>query len=429
MDTVVEFDLDGDFTHMTPQPEDSRHPLPPHHRLTRSATSPPAFHPFRLKEPAVVQSRVHDSILRGFTSTSDVLTQGTPIRGREDGMGRSLDGQSASAVETGAVGVREMPGEFKEDFPSQGQETREAEGETLEEPGQMAASESRTSCAPASASGSTETAMLSEKQLGKLPALESQQRALEAGSGSAVDQTHKTDDDELTGNQLHIFQPRPRRVRIRPKKALQNWEVISAVVGSLPPLAFAACRTISQYGLGLANTRQLDTHDDTVSGAGEQEKVERRVLRPVPVIEQGISFPRLYDPADMCTLLFSTRGYEESNMLASHIRLCGLQARPEKWTLLSMADRHSSHQGGQTDDKNDFSLVTLAPLKTATKLITLAHGMPWTSCGMGIKRQICVMLVEPRRGGEVLIEGLTMPDDGAGPLMRKLTLFFLNYNL
>lgn len=43
-------------------------------------------------------------------------------------MGRSLDGQSASAVERGTARVREVPDEFKEGFPFQGQETREVEG-------------------------------------------------------------------------------------------------------------------------------------------------------------------------------------------------------------------------------------------------------------------------------------------------------------
>lgn len=62
-------------------------------------------------------------------------------------------------------------------------------------------------------------------------------------------------------------------------------------------------------------------------------------------------------------------------------------------------------------------------------MITFIHGVEWISCGMGIPRRLCVLFVEPRRGGEVLIEGLTMPEGGSGELMRKLTLFLLPYDL
>lgn len=155
---------------------------------------------------------------------------------------------------------------------------------------------------------------------------------------------------------------------------------------------------------------------------------KQRVLKPAPVIDEGITFQRLYDPADMCTVLISTKGFEESNMVASQVRLSGLKAAPEQWTLLGMANGDISD--GDTADKKDFALVRLTTLEVATIIITLVHGVEWTSShGNCAPRRLCVLLVEPKQGGEVLVEGLAIPEEGVGQLIRKLTLFFLGYEL
>lgn len=382
-------------------------------------------------------------------------------------MDHSLDDQSASAVDLDAVSVRSIPGEFKDDI-FHGHEAPKAErvekgifsgqAEAQGEPGQMADSRNRTQSSHASASGSVGKATLSTKQIGKFPAHQFRQQPYENSSGSDTSKweaetlkktqaemqqprgdrcsltKEKTDKemirsevDSSTGNQPQILHPRPRNRR--PLVAVRMWEHLASIINQLPPPGFAALSAISHYGLGLgAKTAQPEADDDIEAGGSVEEISERRVLRPVPVIEQEITFPRLYDPADMRTVLISTRGFEESNMLASHVRLSGLKAVAEKWTLLSLTDEETS-KDGSANDKGDFALVRLVPRKKAMEIITLIHGEKWISCGMGIPRRLCVLFIEPRRGGEVLIEGLTMPEGDSGKLMRKLTLFLLLYDL
>lgn len=452
MDAVVQFDLDLDRFHNSSSLEHDTFQGQTRRQLARSVTSPPAFHVFRLKTPPAQ----HPS-LRRVTSTGDVLTQGA--RDREGRMDRSLDGQSASAVDVDAVSVRSIPGEFKEDFFG-GHDAREVEqdeqgtgkgrGEAGGESGQVGGTSSQA-----------KQPVLSAKQLGKLPASSLRHHSDEAGSGHDIEkmqeETQQPPWDRCalsqettgeaavspeagdstkaktcgsTGDQSQIFHPRPLNpVKPFPRGAIRNWETISAVLGCLPPPAFAACRTISQYGLGLdTNTTRLDADNDADRTGIAEEETERRVLRPAPLIEQGITFPRLYDPADMCTVLIGTRGFEETNMLASHMRLSGLKAAPDKWALLRMGAGDTSRDD-PADNEGDFALARSMSLKSASSLMTMVHGENWTSCGMCVPRRLCVLLVEPRQGGEVLIQGLTVPGGSIGPLMRKLTLFFLGYDL
>lgn len=471
MDTFSSVDPDLIITRTTSELSDYRSLFRSHHQRSRSATSPATFHIFRLNSSAAVQNQD----VQQATSTSDALTSDDGARDRQGRMDRSLDGQSASAVDLDAMSMRSIPDEFKDCFEATKVEAIESgvhemgrhQEEQPRESEQMAASNIRTWAIHASASGTAEKAMLSEKQLGKLPVscswpqpfdtkppvenevtkkqaktqVEEQAegnhdpssermaydlpKSCEADSGTRID-AHKS-----AKHQSHILHPRPHNLtKSLPRRALQNWETISAILETLPPPAFAACRTISRYGLGLGSTSaHLDVDDDAKIEGDAEERLERSMLRPVPLIDEGISFPRLYDPAKICTVLISTQGFEESNMLANHIRLSGLKASPDKWALLSMADGDYTSNDDATDDKTNFALVRLMSLEVATILITIFHGGKWTGGGMGVSRRLCVLLVEPRQGGEVLVEGLTMPEGGMEPLVRKLTLFFLGHDL
>lgn len=116
-------------------------------------------------------------------------------------------------------------------------------------------------------------------------------------------------------------------------------------------------------------------------------------------------------------LLVSTLNYDACTRFASRACYCG---PPGKWTLF---DEYGSEE---------VSLVTNVSSKMARKAFSYLTGKRiFTLKG----KPVCVMYMEPRNGGEVLVRGLFMAKDPLGDgrqhstLMRKLCGFFGDFDM
>lgn len=389
-----------------------------------------------------------------------------------------LDGQSGSAVEYDAVSEKSVPSEFKTNAAS----PRHVLQQTVLEDEQEAkgpSTDNHISTSPAS-SPLNEKVQLSKKQLGKPPtcnikeqpdeALLNSNQGLQMGvdplprsqypsteqivCGPTMGGDHMckgqspTVDIEMSAGvgsfrsvkhvPLEIVHPRPYapyKVRLRVKA----WEGASALLNFLTPSNLAAFRTIIQYGFATTTAAALEVedYDQEEDKEKQREAAEIGVFMPVSTPTGTtctgeynlVTLSKLYDPDDMCTLLISTRGFEESNMLAHQIRLSGLKAVQKEWALMDMSNDECITVNYDEEAEGGFALVKQTCLHEAREMFRLMYEDLWDQYAPVVSDRLCVMLVEPRRGGEVLIEQLRMSDEKYSPLMRELTCLFLGYGL
>lgn len=131
-------------------------------------------------------------------------------------------------------------------------------------------------------------------------------------------------------------------------------------------------------------------------------------------------FVRLQDPPEKkeVVLLVSTLDFEQSNQVADLIMRSGTEPAPGRWALLNVdCPVHEP----------SWSLVTKTSSRAARQVFETMHTAAFISGSQ--KRPLRVMYVEPRNGGEILVEVPSMfvwPQSPEGWEALQLLLCYFN---
>lgn len=131
-----------------------------------------------------------------------------------------------------------------------------------------------------------------------------------------------------------------------------------------------------------------------------QESEREDFQQNLPGEQRERLFVRLQDPPEKeeVVLLVSTLDFEKSNQVADLIRRSGTEPAPGRWALLNVDC--PVHEPG-------WSLVTKTSSRAARQVFETMHTAAFISGTQ--ERSLHVMYVEPRNGGEILVEVLSIP--------------------
>lgn len=206
----------------------------------------------------------------------------------------------------------------------------------------------------------------------------------------------------------HIWHPRVRSGAV--SMALRTWER-DAALQEADELDFDAHTDIQRQ------FRERPDYDLTM----RLQQAGRISDSPVPLKANLGFFARLHNPAEQTEiiLLISTLDFEHSNQHADLIRRSGLEPAAGRWSWIHVS---------QPVDGAGYSLVTRTSCQAARQVLEVCHWGHFTGHTTGESNSLRVMYVEPREGGELLVEGLTMPE-GEHTMMRMLVYYFNAYEM
>lgn len=146
------------------------------------------------------------------------------------------------------------------------------------------------------------------------------------------------------------------------------------------------------------------------------QQAERILDSPKHLVATLCFLPQLHGPAEPVNvlLLVSTMEFELANQHAYLLRRSGIEPYPGEEGMI-LAD-------------DGCSVVIKTSTQEARQVLMNYHCSYFTSTATGLTSLLRVMYVKPREGGEILVEGLTMPD-GEAMMMWALVYFFPEYDM